>query len=250
MLQHKSNFRIITLKKFFFIALLTILLSCNDKVKEIKLSPIEEYNIDIQEPSGLCFDETGDFIYVVSDNSGIIYKLNLQGNIVRQFSFQERDIEGITFMPLDSTLWLADEGNRSILNIDTLGNLIDTFAIEGNNEINNGLEGLSYNAELEQFYIINEKNPGQLIITDKVLNTLRTVQLDFADDYSGIFFEAKSKKLYIISDKSGLIARCNTDGEVELIYNLDEINLEGIVVDSDKIFAVSDSESKLYLYSK
>ena len=247
--QHKNMIKNIPKLLAIFIALATVF-SCKHKIQEIKLSPVEEFNIDIEEPSGLCFDETNSYIYIVSDNSGKIYKTNLQGEIEKQISFQDRDFEGLTMNTSDTSIYLADEGNRSILHIDSLGNLIDSFVIEGNNQANNGLEGLSYNPILEQFYIINEKNPGQLIITDKDFYTLRTIQLDFADDYSGIYFETTSNKLYILSDKSSLIAQCDTDGKAEFIYNLNEINLEGIVVYGNHIFVVSDSESKLYVYLK
>ena len=247
--QHKILIKLFTLNLFLLIFMISMF-SCKNKIQEIKLNPVEEYNIDIQEPSGLCFDETANFLYVVGDNSGEIYKINLQGGIEKQFMFQDRDIEGITMNTIDTSLYIADETNRSILQIDTLGSLINSFAIDGNNETNNGLEGLSYNPTLKQFYIINERNPGQLIITDENFNIQRTIQLSFADDYSGIFYNTENNKLYILSDKSSLIAECNTDGEAEIIYNLNEINLEGIVVASNKFYVVSDTEKKLYVYSR
>ena len=241
-----TNFAIQLLVCTIFTVL--VLSSCN-RIKELLLEPVSEIIIDVPEPSGLCFGESNNFIYVVSDNSGYIYKLNLKGEIVNQFFFEDRDIEGITFDYSDSTLWLVDETNRLMINIDTTGNLINTINIEGNNELNNGLEGIGYNPGTNTFYIINEKNPSQLLIINNS-NIISTINLSFADDLSGIFYHSTENKLYILSDKSQLIAKCNLEGKVESTYKFNEIDLEGIAVSDNKIYLVSDSENILYIYNK
>ncbi len=75
-------------------------------------------------------------------------------------------------------------------------------------------------------------------------------ELDFASDYSGIFYEKSSNSLWIISDQNKTINKCSLKGKVIETYSIDVDQAEGIAIASDKIYVVSDAEEKLFVFKK
>ena len=79
---------------------------------------------------------------------------------------------------------------------------------------------------------------------------MATYDLDFADDYSGIFYENSSNLLWILSDQDKTVNKCTLKGKLIESYKIDIKQAEGIVVTNNYIYIVSDAEEKLYSYKK
>ncbi len=79
-------------------------------------------------------------------------------------------------------------------------------------------------------------------------NTKTEIKLDFAYDYSGIYYNHVSDKLWIVSDESRTLSQCTLDGIIIKSYKLPVSGLEGIVVNDDETeaYVVSDPNNKLY----
>ncbi|MEA3445122.1 MAG: SdiA-regulated domain-containing protein [Bacteroidota bacterium] len=230
----------------FFV--LISLFSCNKNETFPELKLIQTIDIGISEPSGICVAKEGRSLYVVSDDENRIVEISTDGEFVRQIIIGKADYEGITFDSNTGTIWLADEQNRLLLNIDTLGYFMMNVQVPGSNQENSGIEGLSYNHDKKEFYLIIEKDPGKLIIVDSLFNIKNTYELDFAKDYSGCFYDSGDNALWIVSEQSMLLVKCNLEGIPTQRYTFSEKGIEGIAISGNKIFMVSDGLNRLFIY--
>lgn len=82
------------------------------------------------------------------------------------------------------------------------------------------------------------------------MKEILNVKLKFAKDYSGLFYDEIKNHLWILSDENRLLAECNLKGQVLRKYKIKTPNPEGVSIDfaNNKIYIVSDSEEKLYVF--
>lgn len=250
--------KMISQVRFFrSIMLLGIILSisCNadDRDSNAPTNTLEllaSYNIDVQEPSGLTIDVTGTVLYTVSDNTGAIYKLSTQGNLLEVFELNGDDLEGVSTFT-ENKLLLAEEESRQIveykMNTGTISR--HTIDYESNGE-NSGIEGVSYKENNGSIFILNEKDPGKLIQLSTDFSIIAEYDLNFASDYSGIFYDSSLDNLWILSDQSKSLNRCTLTGVLIERYPININKAEGVAITNNEIFIVSDQESKLYAFKK
>lgn len=216
------------------------------------LTLIQSYELDIPEPSGLSWALNGKDFYVVDDQDNQLYKIDKQGNILDDYLYSGDDVEGVTVDVQSQTIWIVEEAQSKIVQLDEVGNTIQSFRLDIERESNkNSLEGISSNSANNTFYVLNEDNPGLLISWQAETGINNKKVLHFAKDYSGIFFNKDTNSLWIVSDKSQKLFHTDLSGKVKQGFNLGIQKAEGIVVDSinQRVYIVSDSEQKLYVYS-
>ncbi|MBN1251571.1 MAG: SdiA-regulated domain-containing protein [Bacteroidales bacterium] len=237
-----------------FLILISFLLSCshieNEKLNE-PLNLLSSYSIDVPEPSGLSFSSGKAALYVVSDNTNKIYKITFTGKVLSTIDFSGYDLEGVCFDENSNAIWIVEERERKLIKIDLLGNILKSIKIDIEiNDENKGLEGLTINNENGFLYIVNEYNPSILIKLDENQHIISNYTLNFASDYSGIYYDEYLEKLWILSDESSKLTLCSLEGKAEKTYNIGINKAEGIVVDSknNKVYIVSDSNEKLYVF--
>jgi len=248
--------------KILYILIAISILACN---KDVEIDPVDNtpvinehiitlqnsYDMNVKEPSGLSFGQ-GSYLYTVDDNSNKIFKINTKGEIIEQLSFEGDDLEGITYNNITNRIYVVNEGQRKLIELDTNGNFLNNwnFEVSGGSS-NKGFEGLSIDVNNNVFYILNEASPGLLIKWDYASKSeISRIELDFAKDYSGIFFDNNDNTLWIISDKSHKIFHTNTSGVVQESFDLDYDKAEGIIVDSksNTIYITRDYQSDIKLY--
>ena len=227
--------------------------NCNKNNEEEPQNILEiksTFSIKVPEPSGLAVNSQGTVLYTVSDETGLIYKLSTNGELIQTYNAQGDDLEGITFSEPDK-LYLAQERTKEIItfNITTI-NISKHLINYSNNDSNSGIEGIAYNTKDGTFFILNEKNPGLLIRLRSDFSILSQHKLDFALDYSGIFYDEQLNALWIVSDESRLVCKCTLNGDLVVSYKTNIPKIEGIAVTNSEIYLVSDSESKLYVLNK
>jgi len=247
------NCGFILLKVFLSVFCIMILIGgCGNREEDNLpvLTPIESIKIDIPETSDLCFGSSKDVLYTVSDNTAKAYKITTKGKILSVLPYKGNDLEGVCYVD-NQFIYVAEERLRTVIKLDLQGNLIEQKNIPvTKNYANEGLEGISYATFNRHFYIVNERNPGVLIETDKNLNLLNEYRLSFADDYSGICVDNINQNLWILSDLSSSANKCTMQGELIESYRVPVNNPEGIAYDpvDSTLYIISDMESRLYKF--
>ena len=133
--------------------------------------PIKDAISGLNEPSGLTLDHRGSSLYTVSDDSKLIFNLDLQGRIISDSTFliEVSDLEGIALTADNKSMLVVQEQTNSIIRFDiitkteiqriplaSLNNYgkIATYFWHKNN--NKGLEG-RHHSQLHQWsYLCHE----------------------------------------------------------------------------------------------
>lgn len=229
--------------------------SCSDDeihnvIPENTLELLTSYKIDVLEPSGLTIDETGTILYTVSDNTGNVYKLSTEGLVLKTYTVNGNDLEGVSTYK-ENKLLLAEERTKQIVEYDlSTGSILKHNINYENNDDNSGIEGVAYKENDGTTFILNEKDPGKLFRLRADFSIILEYDLNFATDYSGIFYDVSLNNLWIVSDQSKTLNRCTLQGVLIEKYPISVTQAEGIAITNDKIYIVSDVEAKLYVYNK
>ena len=243
------------IKKDLLIFLLGLIFitSCSDNNEDIPKDLLEleaSYKIDVLEPSGLAVNSAGNVLYTVSDNTAQVYKLSTTGSVIQTFSYQGNDLEGVSTFT-GNKLLLAEERTKEIVEFDMTTGVSSKHKINyENNSDNSGMEGIAYDNTSNTIFILNEKDPGKLLRLRTDFTVMAEYDLNFAIDYSGIFYESSSNNLWIVSDQNKTINKCTLTGELIKKYSISVTQAEGIAIANDKIYVVSDAEAKLYVFKK
>ncbi|OQX95458.1 hypothetical protein B6I21_05310 [candidate division KSB1 bacterium 4572_119] len=214
------------------------------------LEKIAEYKLNVDEPSGLSLTIDGNSLWTVSDKTNKVYQISLSGEIIRELSYKGNDLEGVIQHPGDSTIWVVEEYEADIVQLDIDGNELKRVSINVDGG-NSSLEGITINPLNNHFYLLKEKDPGVLIELDDKFEMVSYSRIGFAEDFSGIFFDAQNSFLWIISDQDKSVFQCDSTGTVIQEFPVEANKIEGIAVDvtNDLVYLVSDSYERLYVYS-
>ena len=243
------------IKKLFVVVLFLTVFSCtkeDTKVQFENLQFLKESPIAVPEPSGLSFNSNKTALFTVSDHTSMIYKLTLTGALVGELNYKGNDLEGITVDPVSGDIYVVEERLREVVRLNSDGVELKRFHLDiEENAENSGLEGITFNPDNNHLYILNEKDPGLLIEVDDKGKIVNQTELDFASDYSGIFYERTEQVLWIVSDQSKTINKCELNGEKIVSYRISGAKAEGIVVDNvtKQIYIVLDGANKVQIYS-
>jgi uncharacterized protein YjiK len=228
-------------------------LGCDSKVEnqpETHIDYLKAYDIPISEPSGLdlTFSEKG--FWTVSDNNSTVYKLDNWGKIEKSLSVNGNDLEGVSIID-EETLAVVLERGREIVIIDTSGKELKRLKVNLTGEFNHGLEGITYNPVDKMFFVLNEKIPCLLITFDDSLNELRRDTLNFIKDASGIHFDSRDNTLWILSDESQCVTKCDLKGNPLQKYHIEVAQPEGLTIDArgKRMYIVSDINYALYVFN-
>lgn len=242
------------LSLLFPVILLLIFTSCKDsqetKNQTKSLELISSFKTDVPEPSGLTLSYDKKALWTVSDETNRAYLISFEGTIIDSLQLQGIDPEGITVIN-DTTITVIFERERSIAFYNTSGKEINKKIFpEFTGDLNMGFEGIAYNPVNGHYFIVNEMNPQLLIEIDSDLNIVKHTELNFANDFSGLYFGDDFNYLWVISHESKLVAKCDLNGNLIESYNVDIPQLEGIAIDYDTnlIYLICDISEELFVY--
>ena len=231
-----------------FIAII-ITPSCDD-LKKDNLELKTSYKIKVSEPSGLSINGSATELYTVSDKTSKVYKLSTKGDVIQTFDFKGSNLEGVSTYT-ENKLLLAEESIKEIVVFDMVtGGSSNHKITYKNNDRNSGIEGVTFDSNSNTIFILNEKHPGKLIRLRNDFSVLAMYDLNFADDYSGIFYENSSNQLWILSDQNKTVNKCTLRGELIESFKIKVSQPEGIAVTDNYIYIVCDEKAKLYVYKK
>ena len=82
--------------------------------------PIRDILSGLNEPSGLALNRSGSKFYTVSDDTKVIFNLNLQGKIIANSSFliELKDLEGLAVTSDDKEIIAVHESSNSVVHFD------------------------------------------------------------------------------------------------------------------------------------
>ena len=234
---------------YFLVLAICLCTSCEkEATNSSQLELLNSYSIDVPEPSGLAI--SGNVLYTVSDNTNNVYKLNTSGLVLQTIEFDGNDLEGVSNYT-NGKLLLAEERTKKIIELTiTTGDYLSHQMNYDNDEPNAGIEGIAYNSNQQIIYFLNEKSPDKLFKLNSSFSIIESYDLNFANDYSGIYYDSSTNLLWIVSDESQTINKCTLEGEQLDSYSINVNKPEGIVVTNDKIYIVSDSQERLYVFQK
>lgn len=254
----------------------------------VRRTKIKDKRSGLTEPSGVALAADGSGLWTVSDDTGRIFALNLEGELEdhRSFDVPATGLEGISVHPDGSTLFAVREennevialntSNRSVINRRRLVEMSGFQAIAGffdDADRNKGLEGIAWNPGTDTLTCLKEGEPGLLIEVDDDLTTiLGHTRLGaangFADpdqkrsvDFSDICYDAGRAAFWIVSDQARRVfLYSNQEDRVlhsaPLVYTKGKARrrvkkAEGIAHDpeADLLYIVSDSEARLYVFA-
>ncbi|MCB1048277.1 MAG: SdiA-regulated domain-containing protein [Calditrichaeota bacterium] len=205
---------------------------------------VATFPLSVTEPSGLCLDQDGRTFWTVSDETAMVYRLDREGRVLQTLSYVGEDLEGICLDPLDGSLWVAEERRRQAVHLSRTGTVLDRLDVEQHGAANSGLEGICFDGD-GQLLLLNEKDPGRLLCVPRTGGASTGRDLDFARDYSGLCWDEPRQSLWVLSDESRALFRLRED-QSPVRYSLDLPRIEGIAVEADTAWVVSDSYSKLF----
>lgn len=244
--------------KFYasLIMLVSLLISCNNSninredspiVKSLSLQKVTPINVP--EPSGLSYSFDRKHFWSVCDENSKVYKMDLNGLVIDSFKISGEDLEGITVIS-SNRLAVILERTREVVVIDTLGNEISRSGFDLSGNLNEGLEGICFDKINKKFYLLNEKNPGLLIKTNIDFEIELKKEINFADDFSDIYFAEEDTALWILSDESQKVIKTDLNGKLLKQFYIDVKQPEGLVIDykNKSVFIVSDKKEELYKF--
>lgn len=239
-------------RKYYFSILLVfcIIAACSkkDTPGPDRLVLISEHILTIPETSGLSFYDDPDRFLTVSDSLSRVYIITASGMTLDSLAYEGKNLEGVTYDHDNRRVFVAEENSNEVVVLDTAGIEISRFAIHVGNPVKNqGLEGITFNPSNGHLYIVSEKFPGRLYETTIEGNIIDSADLSFAKDYSALFFEPASAKLWVLSDESESLTRCSMSGVPERRWNTGVKDAEGVVVDgfAKRIYIVTDKDNRL-----
>ncbi len=237
------------MKKCIFLVLFLSLSSPAIEISPLKL--IKSFTTKIPEPSSLSFSSDQQYLWSVSDQNGLAYSLNLDGQITSQFQTGGSDLEGIVAHDDLNGSCVVSERIRELRCFDKNWKSIKSKKIPFTGVSNSGFEGVAYNPLNRHFYIVNEKTPTAIVELNNEFDILRTMTFTEARDLSDIFFDNIEQRFWIVSHESKMIFQADLNFNILTRYSIPEVlQAEGIVVDSmkRKIYVISDKDSKLFIY--
>ena len=215
----------------------------------------------MKEPSGICFHPARKTLYIV-DDGGDICEATLDGRVLNQRHVRDADFEGITVDPASGMLYVAIEGEESILEVHpvTLQEKREFFIPRiwrGATVMKKGGQGIediayvrdSANVQGGTFFVSNQNmsldDPEDLSAVFQVELPLRRPYaapdsgrllryfLPYATDIAALYFDAESRLLFLVSDAEDRLFAFRLDGTRRGSWPLPGREQEGFTVDAD-----------------
>lgn len=225
---------------------------CEQKINREKFSKVtllKTIKLKVTEPSGLTIAKDLKSLWTVSDEDRSVYKMNLDGRILKSFKLNGFDLEGISAIN-DSLLVVVFERTREVAIVDTSGKELKRFKLDIAGNDNKGLEGIDYNPNNNHFFVIKEKDPCLLMEYDFNFKLLRKDTLKFSTDVSGLFYNPADSLIWILSDENSSINIVDMHREVKKKLDFNLIQPEGIAYNplGNLLYVVSDRKEELYIF--
>jgi uncharacterized protein YjiK len=212
------------------------------------LQLITLYSMSVTEPSGLLYSPKTRQLYMVSDSHGAIYVIDTTGLILQTIPVDAQDLEGIALTQNADTFYVAEETRSQITSFLPDGTKLASFPITVRTNTKHGPEGLTIDGT-GNLWIINEKLPTMLLHHAGSAELSRTT-LTFTTDISDICYDSVADAFWIVSDESQSVIKISRTGALLGQWSTPVTQGEGIAFIGNRMYIVSDTDAKLYVFVK
>lgn len=213
------------------------------------LKPTAEYTLDISEPSGIAYNSIKNSLFVVSDGRSDIFEIDFTGVVKSIIPTSGSDLEGIAFSINCDTMYMVEETKQLVSIFSSSGTFLRSFPVNVATNPNHALEGITRNNIDGRLTVLNEKLPCMLLEFNNT-SEIRRKEINYTIDISDIFFEESSNYYWVVSHESQKILKLSHDFNLISEWSIPVIQAEGITIVLDKIYVVSDTENKMYVFQK
>jgi uncharacterized protein YjiK len=238
---------------FMVVFLLVAALGCDKQDVTNPATALREvgnYDLDVTEPSGLCFNANGTELYTVSDATNQVFRLSLNGTVLATLDYTGMDLEGVAFDTSDNTLLVAEERSREIVRITLSGHEVSRrlLVLQGSGG-NSGLEGIAVRTSDQVIFVVNEKDPARIYELQPNYVVANDYAPDAGVDFSGLDFDAASGLFWVVSDQAEELFTWDPESGVHEVFQLPVNKPEGVAIGPDgRIYVVSDADDRLYVF--
>jgi uncharacterized protein YjiK len=213
------------------------------------LEQLAVYNLDIPEPSGITYNSQIELFMIVSDDESDIFLVDSIGNLRGKISTSGSDMEGIAVSKNCDTIFVVEETKRLVSSYTISGSFISSFSVDVATNSENALEGIARSPINGRLTILNEKLPCMLLEYDNSKEFWRK-EIRYASDISDIFYDENTNCFWVTSDEARKVLKLSSEFNLISEWTISVNQAEGITILRDKIYIVSDSESKMYVFQK
>ncbi len=214
-----------------------------------KIYPLNEYLLDISEPSAVAYNSINNSLMVVSDGHPEIFEISFAGIRLNTITSSGSDMEGITLSRNCDTIYVVEEKKKLVTAFNLNGIKLASFSVNVASGYNSALEGITINKTINNLYVINEKDPRMILGYNNLTEIWRKT-IDYASDISDIYYEDSTNSFWLISDESQKIMKLSSSGELLKEWEIPFTKGEGITIVGDKVYIVNDLDGKLYVFQK
>jgi uncharacterized protein YjiK len=226
--------------------------------------------------SGIAFNPQTRTLLVVANAPTEVYELSLDGTRRRTIALNGfDDTEDIAFVDRH-TIAVVEERRRNLCLIDILSNATAAayadavrVLVDPVDSGNSGLEGVTYDATRERFFVVKEKKPRRIYMVGRPRSDPQQAAVSNpwdiesnnlkCNDLSAVFYHAGSGHLLIVSDESRCIVEATLGGEEIARLPLkagtgglraDVPQPEGIAIDDQGDLYICSEPNLLYIFCK
>ena len=217
--------------------------------------------------SGITFNQTTKTLFLITNSPERIYETSKSGVCLREINLNNfDDTEGLDYL-FENTYAIVEERRHS-LHIVTIkkdapeigpSDIINSITINLTDHNTHGFEGIAYNKSNNCFYLVNEKNPLQLISIKGLLeNKNINITLEpnvirynlFMDDFSDLHFDPITQHLLVLSHETRCLAEVNLEGKYISFMELKK-GYSGLMKDIPQAEGVAmDDARNIYIVSE
>jgi uncharacterized protein YjiK len=181
--------------------------------------------------SGLTYNPDTQSLFAITNNPTAIIELDTSGNTLRQIELLGfQDTEGLVYLG-NQRFAITEERRRSIA-IIKIGSLTRTsyradaqhLTLPFTTGKNKGFEGISYDANSDSLFVVNEKLPRALYQISGYTSQAQAISVSSPwnleenhfgnSDYSGVHYDPTTRNLLLLSDESRRISEISQSGEL------------------------------------
>lgn len=216
---------------YVLVSLLLVLVVKNINPPELEYTLHHSSEVDCIEKnlSGITYNGDSGNFFVISNEPEVIVEITPSGACLNQYPlFGYEDTEDLFYIG-DNRMLLVQERQQTVdLVALESGQVLhlQSLALHGGNEPNKGLEGVSYNHDLNSIFLVTEQ-PQQLLRVSawepmqgfgnvEAVDTIWSSYL--LGDYSSVTDSGRS--LFLLSDESSRLLELDYDGSVRASLDL------------------------------
>jgi len=212
------------------------------------LQLVTTYSMSITEPSGLAYARTAGKLFMVSDGYPDIFWIDTTGKVLGTIPVTATDLEGITATANADTFFVVEETASVVSTFLPNGTKVGSFPVNVWTDPKHKLEGITRTPEGD-LMLLNEKAPTMMLQYRGSAEFWRRT-ISYTTDVSDICYDPDADCYWIVSDESQKVVKLSKSGDLLGEWTTSVNQGEGIALIGNRLYLVSDSDAKFYVFVK